>query len=263
MNDVKKRTWLITGISSGLGNAVARAALTHGDVVVGTARNEQDRDAFVALSPARAHGYLLDVTDEDSIGRVVANAEAATGGVDILVNNAGYGLIGAIEEASLEEIRAKFEVNVFGAIAVTQAVLPYMRKRRAGHILNISSTSSLAPWGGTGIYGASKYALEGFGQNLAQEVAELGIKVTNVEPGGLRTDFAGRSLVSTAKQIDDYEGTARDALRSLQGGSRKEAGDPDKAAAAILKMLEAEHPPMHFLLGDDALYYTGNKLGTM
>ena len=260
------RSWFITGISSGLGRAIAQAALDHGDVVVGTARQQADIDAFDALSE-RAIGMMLDVTDEAAIHTVVADAEAKikdlTGGIDILVNNAGYGLIGAVEEASLDEIRAQFEVNVFGAIAVIQAALPFMRGRRAGHIINISSISGLAPWPGTGVYGASKYALEGFAQNLAQEVAELGIHVTNVEPGALRTDFAGRSLITAARQIDDYNGAARDALRTLQGEAARETGDPVKAAQAILKMLEAEKPPLHFLLGADALYYAGDKLGSM
>ena len=260
------RSWFITGISSGLGRAIAQAALDHGDVVVGTARQQADIDAFDALSE-RAIGMMLDVTDEAAIHTVVADAEAKikdlTGGIDILVNNAGYGLIGAVEEASLDEIRAQFEVNVFGAIAVIQAALPFMRGRRAGHIINISSISGLAPWPGTGVYGASKYALEGFAQNLAQEVAELGIHVTNVEPGALRTDFAGRSMVITARTIEDYNGTARDALHTLQGEAARETGDPAKAAQAILKMLEAEKPPLHFLLGADALYYAGDKLGSM
>ena len=256
------RSWFITGISSGLGRAIAQAALDHGDVVVGTARQQADVDAFDALSD-RAIGMMLDVTDEAAIHTVVADAEAKTGGLDILVNNAGYGLIGAVEEASLDEIRAQFEVNVFGAIAVIQAVLPFMRGRRAGHIINISSISGLAPWPGTGVYGASKYALEGFAQNLAGEVAELGIHITNVEPGALRTDFAGRSLITAARQIEDYNGAARDALRTLQDGAARETGDPAKASQAILKMLEAEKPPLHFLLGSDALYYAGDKLGSM
>ncbi|MFN3233581.1 MAG: oxidoreductase [Alphaproteobacteria bacterium] len=263
MTDDKNLNWLITGVSSGLGHALAEAALAQGDVVVGTARNTADIERFEALADGRAHGHLLDVTHDDAITQVVADAESQTGGIDVLVNNAGYGLVGAIEEASLEEIRQQFAVNVFGAIAVTQAVLPFMRKRRTGHVLSISSVSGLAPWAGTGVYGASKYALEGFGQNLAKEVAELGIKVTNVEPGALRTDFAGRSLVTAARQIGDYDGAARDALRTLQDATSRENGDPAKAARAILKMVAADDPPLHFLLGSDALYYAGDKLGSM
>ena len=274
MTSSTPRSWFITGISSGLGRAIAKAALDHGDVVIGTARQQADIDAFEALggvapdrAPDRAIGMMLDVTDEAAILTVVAKAEARaqdlTGGIDILVNNAGYGLIGAVEEASLDEIRAQFDVNVFGAVAVIQAVLPFMRARRAGHIINISSISGLAPWPGTGVYGASKYALEGFAQNLAGEVAELGIHVTNVEPGALRTDFAGRSMITTARQIEDYNGAAREALRTLQDEAARETGDPAKAAGAILKMLEADKPPLHFLLGSDALYYAGDKLGSM
>ncbi len=263
MSDSPKRCWFVTGISSGLGRALAEAALAQGDIVVGTARKAEDIERFEALAADRAFGHILDVTDDAAITQVVSDALSQTGGIDVLVNNAGYGLVGAIEEASLDEIRQQFAVNVFGAIAVTQAVLPSMRKRRAGHILNISSVSGLAPWAGTGVYGASKYALEGFGQNLAKEVAELGIKVTNVEPGALRTDFAGRSLVTAARQIEDYDGAARDALRTLEDATSRENGDPAKAAQAILKMVESENPPMHFLLGSDALYYAGDKLGSM
>lgn len=253
-------TWLITGVSSGFGQALARAFLDRGDVVCGTVRKPEAKAAFEALAPGRAHGFLLDVTDEAQVKAVVAEAEALTGGIDRLVNNAGHGLVGAIEETSLAEIRALFEVNVFGAIAMIQAVLPAMRARKAGTIINITSVSGLAPWSGTAIYGATKYALECVGQTLAQEVGALGITVMNVAPGGFRTDFAGRSLVMSEKLIEDYAETAHQARHTLTNNVGRENGDPALAAAAILKAVESAEPPLHLLLGADALHYAEDHL---
>jgi len=246
--------WFITGVSSGLGRALAKAALADGGVVTGTVRRDADRAAFEALS-AQATGAIMDMADAAAIGRVVGTAEARMGGIDVLVNNAGYGLVGAIEEASLDEMRAQFDVNLFGPLAVIQAVLPGMRARRSGRILNVTSVSGLAAWGGTGIYCASKYALTGATLALAQEVAELGISVTNVAPGGMRTDYSGRSLVLSERTIDDYEGAGHFPRRVLREHLGQESGDPDKTAAAILEVAKAEHPPMHLLLGADAVHY--------
>ena len=261
MSESHTRIWWITGVSSGLGRAVAMAALRLGDHVAGTLRREEDRIAFEALAPGLAHGYLLDVTDHDAVHDTAKRIETDLGPIDILVNNAGYGLVGAIEEASMAEIRAQFDVNFFGAVAVIQAALPSMRARRAGRIINITSVSGLAPWLGTGIYGASKFAMECIGQTLAEEVGPLGIKVTNVEPGGLRTEFAGGSMSFTAREIEDYEATAHEARRIFTDHAGNEPGDPVKAAAAILHIAEAEEPPLHLLLGADALFYVGRKLG--
>ena len=252
--------WLITGVNTGLGQALALAALARGDCVAGAMRDPGDLATFEASAPGRAFGYLLDITDETAMRAVVAAAEAAMGGIDVLVNNAGYGLVGAVEEASLAEIRAQFEVNVFGPIALMQAVLPSMRKRRAGRIINITSISGVAAWAGTGIYCGSKFALEGVAQTLAQEVAELGIKVTNIEPGGMRTDYAGRSLHQTRKVIDDYDGAAREARRILAAHAGHEPGDPARIAQAILQVADAETPPMQLLLGADALHYATRQL---
>jgi NAD(P)-dependent dehydrogenase (short-subunit alcohol dehydrogenase family) len=254
------KNWLITGVSAGLGRALARAALARGDRVVGTVRTAEDLSAFEALSSGHAIGLRLDVTEESSTRKVAAAAEAATGGVDVLVNNAGYGLVGAVEEASLDEIRAQFEVNVFGPIAMIQAVLPFMRGRRAGRIVNITSVSGVATWAGTGIYCGSKFALEGVTQTLAQEVAELGIKVINIEPGGMRTDYARRSLHRTHRIIKDYDGAARDAGRILAEHGGHESGDPERVAAAILKVVDAENPPLQLLLGADAMHYATSQL---
>jgi NAD(P)-dependent dehydrogenase (short-subunit alcohol dehydrogenase family) len=252
--------WLITGVSAGLGQALAKAALARGDKVAGTVRTPEALAAFEALAPHRAFGFLLDVTDETAAHEVAAKAEVATGGLDVLVNNAGYGLVGAVEEASLAEIRAQFEVNVFGPIAMMQAVLPFMRGRRAGRIVNITSVSGVATWAGTGIYCGSKFALEGVAQTLAQEVAELGIKVINVEPGGMRTDYAGRSLHQTQRIIDDYAGAARQARIILAEHGGHESGDPAKVAAAILAVVDAETPPLQLLLGADAMHYANRDL---
>ncbi|HEX7759027.1 MAG TPA: oxidoreductase [Caulobacteraceae bacterium] len=257
------RAWFITGVSSGLGLALAKAVLAAGDTVTGTVRRESDRTAFEALDPERAIGLILDVRDEDAVHAAVHAAQARMGRIDVLVNNAGYGLIGTLEETSLAEMRAQFDVNVFGALCVIQAALPDMRARRAGTILTVTSVSGLAAWGGTALYCASKFALEGATQCLAQEVAELGIKVINIAPGGLRTDFAGRSLVQTQRSLDDYEGAGHFPRRVLSQGAGHENGDPAKAAAAILKILEAEVAPMHLLLGADAVHYATRSAGQL
>lgn len=256
------RTWFITGVSGGLGRALALAALEAGDLVAGTVRKSADRDAFASLGP-KAHGFVADVTDEVAVAAAVAGAEALSDGIDILVNNAGYGLTGAVEETSLDEARAQFEANVFGPLAVLRAALPGMRARRSGHVINITSVSGLAAWSGTGIYCASKFALEGLGEALAQEVAPLGIKVTNVAPGGMRTDYAGRSLTRAAEVIADYADTAHMAPQLLAEHAGQESGDPAKAAAAILKIAGAEDAPLHLLLGEDALHYAMRKMGQM
>ena len=252
--------WFITGVSSGLGRSLAKAVLDDGGRLVGTVRREQDRAALEALSP-NAIGALMDVSDEEAIKRAVAAAEERMGGIDILVNNAGYGLVGAIEEVSLDEMRAQFEVNVFGPLAVIQAALPAMRARGGGRILNVTSVSGTSAWGGTGIYNASKFALTGATLALAQEVAEFGIKVTNVAPGGMRTDYSGRSLVLSERSIDDYEGVGHFPRRVLREHLGQEPGDPDKTAAAILQIAKVDNPPTTLMLGADAVHYATRAAG--
>ena len=253
--------WLITGVSGGLGRALAEAALARGDRVAGTVRKTADLAAFESLAGAgRARGFLADMTDEAAIHAAVEAAEAAIGPLDVLVANAGYGLVGAVEEASLSEVRAQFEVNVFGPIAVMQAVLPHFRARKAGHIIAITSVSGVAVWGGTGIYCGSKHALEGVVRTLAQEVAELGIKVTCVEPGGIRTNFAGGSKTITQARIADYDGVARDAQRIMADHAGHEPGDPAKMAAAILAIAGSAAPPLQLLLGADAIGYASQQM---
>ena len=252
-------TWLITGIGGGLGRALAEAALARGDTVVGTTRKDSDPE-FEALAPGRAHALSVDLTDEASVKAAVAKAEEITGGIDRLVNNAGYGLIGAIEEVSIEEAKALFDVNLFAPLRMLRAVLPYMRARRAGHVVNITSVSGHAPWAGTALYGASKYAMECIGQTLAQEVAPMNIRVTNVAPGGFRTGFAAAGLKIAEADIADYEDVAHFARRSLTEGAGKEKGDPARGAAAILTALDAAEPPLHLFLGEDSLHYAGDQL---
>ncbi len=254
------KAWMITGVSSGFGRAVAEAALGRGDTVVGTVRNETARAAFAALAPGHSLGMLLDVTDEAAVHATVKAAEEATGGIDIVLNNAGYGLVGAVEEATMAEIRAQFEVNVFGAVAVLQAVLPYMRARRAGRLINITSVSGLVGWPSLGIYSGSKFALEGICETLALEVAPLGIKVSMIEPGGFRTEFAKGSRIWTERLIEDYDPTVGQSRRILKEHAGHEIGDPAKVAAAILTVADAAEPPLRLLLGSDALGYMTDKM---
>lgn len=255
--------WFVTGVSRGLGRDLALAALARGDIVAGTVRTQTAATAFDALHPTNAIALIADVTDQPSIDAAVAHVEARHGRIDVLVNNAGFGMVGAIEETSLAQIRDVFETNVFGAIAVIQAVLPGMRAHRAGHIVTITSVSGWAPWAGTAVYGASKFAMECIGRTLAQELAPLGIKVSNVAPGGLRTDFAGPSLRVAAHHIDDYATTAHQAERILTDHAGEEPGDPAKAAQAILALVDADTPPLRLLLGADALGYAEGEIAAM
>lgn len=253
---------MITGASSGLGFAVAKAAVQAGGRVVGCVRRQADAQRIEALG-ANAHAKILDVRMRDAVMRTADEVASEMGQIDIAMNNAGYGLIGPVEEASEAEARAQFDVNFFGALWCLQGVLKHMRKRRSGHILNVTSVSGLAPWAGTGLYTASKYALEGLSQTLHDEVDELGIHVTNVAPGGLRTNFAKGSMVYTQQHIADYDGAARLPQRAYKEGAGKEPGDPDKAAQAILSIAGTDDPPLHLLLGDDAVGYWRGKHESM
>jgi NAD(P)-dependent dehydrogenase (short-subunit alcohol dehydrogenase family) len=257
------RTWFITGVSSGFGKALAERLLANGERVAGTFRTSDGKTQFDALVPGRSLGVLLDVTDEAAVHAGVAEIERQTDGIDVLVNNAGYGLEGALEEVTMTQVRAQFEVNVFGAVAMMQAVLPGMRKRRAGHIINITSMGGLTAFPGVSIYNGSKFALEGISEALAKEVSGLGIKVTIVAPGGFRTDWAGRSMIHVDRAIDDYEKTAGAFRRGLATRNGKQPGDPNKAADAIILVVNTEQPPLHLLLGHDALEYVGQKLGAL
>jgi NAD(P)-dependent dehydrogenase (short-subunit alcohol dehydrogenase family) len=219
-------------------------------------RSEAHRRNFEHLAPGRAFARVLDVTDFAAIDATVASIEQEIGPIDVLLNNAGYGHEGLIEESPLEELRRQFEVNVFGAVAVIKAVLPFMRKRRSGHILNVTSIGGLLAFPGLGYYHGSKFALEGISESLAQEVRGLGIAVTAVEPGAFRTDWAGRSMARQPRTIADYD-TFFDPLREAREKEEngRQRGDPRAAARAMLTFIEQPDPPMHLLLGADAVQW--------
>lgn len=248
-----KKIWLITGVSGGFGRAFGEAAIAAGHTVVGTVRRESDRAAFEALDAQRARAVVLDVTDHPAIDRVIPSLITEFGRIDVLINNAGYGHEGVIEESPLEAMRHQFEVNVFGVVAMTKAVLPYMRRQRSGHIVNLSSMAGYVPLTGIAYYAASKFAIEGFTGVLAKEVGAFGINVTAVAPGSFRTDWAGRSMVRSERSIDDYDVVFDSVRKARQQKSGRQAGDPAQAAQALLALIEAGEPPAHLLLGTDAL----------
>jgi NAD(P)-dependent dehydrogenase (short-subunit alcohol dehydrogenase family) len=247
------RTFLITGVSSGLGRAFATAALEAGHTVVGTVRKPDQIADFEQLAPDRAHARLLDVTDTDAIAPAIAAIEDEIGRIDVLVNNAGYGVEGTFEETTLDTFRHQFDVNVFGVVAVTQAVLPRMRERRAGHILFVTSMGGLRAFPGLAAYHGSKFAVEGIAATLAPEVAPFGIHVTAIEPGSFRTDWAGRSMDRVESTIADYDPLFAPIRERRIDMSGQQLGDPAQAGRALLTVVEAENPPTHLILGSDAL----------
>ncbi|WP_022981563.1 oxidoreductase [Ideonella sp. B508-1] len=248
------KRWLITGVSSGFGNELARAALARGDVVVGTVRQPEQASRFEALAPGRAHAVLLDVTRADAIEPAVREAISRAGQIDVLVNNAGYGLFGAVEEVSDAEARAVMETNFFGALAVTRALIPHLRERRTGHVFNVSSVAGVLGIPGGALYSASKFALEGLSEALVGELRPFGIRVTLVEPGGFRTNFAGGSLRQAARVVEAYADTPAGKTRVQMGQyAGHEPGDPAKAARAILQVADAPNPPVRLVLGQDAV----------
>lgn len=254
------KRWIITGGARGLGHVIAEAALARGDAVCGTVRNAAAQTAFEALAPGRSHAVICDMSDDAAVRSAVSAAINALGGADVLVNNAGYGLVGAVEEASVEEIRSQFAVNVFGPFAAIQAVLPTLRAQGSGRIINISSVSGVATWAGTGVYCASKHALEGLTQTLADEIAPFGVKVVNLQPGGIRTDFAGASMTLARRRIAEYGSPARDAETILAGHAGHEPNDPARIASVVLMVADHENPPRELLLGADALHYATQKM---
>ncbi|MGF6840961.1 NAD(P)-dependent dehydrogenase (short-subunit alcohol dehydrogenase family) [Paraburkholderia youngii] len=257
------KTLLITGVSSGFGRALAQEALATGHKVVGTVRTAQAKREFESLSANAAWGRVLDVTDFDAIDGVVAEIEASVGPIDVLVNNAGYGHEGIMEESPLPEMRRQFDVNVFGAVAMMKAVLPFMRERRRGHIVNITSMGGYITMPGITYYCGSKFALEGISEALGKEVKPFGIAVTAVAPGSFRTDWAGRSMTRTPRSIPDYDDIFDPIRQAREEKSGKQLGDPRKAARAMLAAIAAEHPPAHLLLGSDALGLVRDKLSAL
>ena len=257
------RTFLITGVSSGLGRAFAEGALHAGHRVIGTVRRSDDAEAFAALAPDRAHPLVLDVTDYDAIPAAVADVERQAGVIDVLVNNAGYGHEGALEESAIDDLQRQFAANVFGPVAMMKAVLPGMRERRRGHIVNVTSMGGFITMPGISFYCGSKFALEGISEALGKELAGFGIRVTALAPGQFRTDWAGRSMERTPRTIADYDAVMDPIRAARQAKSGNQPGDPAKAAAALLALVESEKPPVRLFLGEDALELVEQKLEAM
>lgn len=255
--------WLITGSSSGLGLALAKAVLARGWRAVLTARRPEELAGLAAAHPGRALALRLDVTDGASVEQAVAGAEARFGRIDVLANAAGYGYLAAIEEGEDAGVRAQFETNVFGLLAVTKRVLPGMRARRSGHVVNFSSLGGLVAFAATGYYHATKFAVEALSESLWHEVGPLGIRVTIVEPGAFRTEWAGRSMIDSPVVIGDYAETAGRRRASTRATSGTQPGDPVRAAAAIIKAVEAVDPPLRLLLGAPALKVAHARLNAL
>ena len=248
-----KPVWFITGCSTGLGRALAQRVLEHGHRAVATARNPMQLDDLVSAYPSATLSVALDVADAAQVSAAVSQAEQAFGRIDVLVNNAGYGYLAAVEEGEDDEVRAMFETNFFGLVALTKRVLPGMRARGRGHIVNISSVGGFVGNPSSGYYNATKFAVEGLSEALSKEVEPLGIRVTVVEPGPFRTDWAGRSLKQARNPMDAYAKTAGARRAEIAGRSGKQAGDPQRAADAIIEAVESASPPLNLVLGKDGL----------
>lgn len=258
MNNTK--IFLITGASSGLGRAFAEAAMDAGHTVVGTVRREDDRVAFEAMHTHRARAVITDVTHFDALAPIIQKVEKEIGPIDVLINSAGYGHEGTLEESPLAELIRQFEVNVFGAVAMIKAVLPFMRARRRGHIINITSMAGHMSMPGIAYYSGSKFALEGISEALAKEVHGFNIKVTAIAPGSFRTEWAGRSMVRSERSLADYDAVFEPVRKRRQEYSGHQAGDPVMAAQALLYIVDSDNPPTHLLLGNDALELVGERL---
>ncbi|MGB5828262.1 MAG: oxidoreductase [Pseudomonas mandelii] len=248
-----KRVWLITGASRGIGARIAAAALANGDAVVATARDASSVTQRFGTQPALL-AVSLDVTNE---AQGIAVAKAAIehfGRIDVLVNNAGFGLLGAVEEASADEVRRVYETNVFGLLNITRAVLPYMRAARSGHVINLSSVGGYRSGPGFGVYCSTKFAVEGLSEALHAELAPVGVKVTVVEPGYFRTEFLeGNSLVESPSTIADYDSTAGEVRKIAKAVTLNQPGDPDKLAQTMIILVEAKKAPLRLPLGSDCV----------
>jgi len=254
------RVWFITGTSTGFGYLLAEEALKRGERVIATARDVSKLSRLARKYPDRIHTLTLDVTNPNEITSIAQQGIAAFGHVDTLVNNAGYGVNGAIEEVSEDEFEPMFQTNVYGLIRVTRAFLPHFRQRRSGHIFNLSSIGGLIGSPGWGFYNATKFAVEGLSEALAEEMKPLGVHVTVVEPGPFRTDFLGRSSKLARRQLRDYATTAGKAREYLKTQSGKQPGDPQKAVEAIITAANSPKPPLHLILGQVALTRFRHKL---
>ncbi|WHY00490.1 oxidoreductase [Neobacillus sp. DY30] len=254
MMSKKQKVWFITGASRGIGLEIVKAVLDSGDIVVATVRNSVELLSDKLANPKNLSVVVMDVTNEQQTLKAVNETIEKYGKIDILVNNAGYGLLAAVEESSTDEARKNFETNVFGLLNVTRAVLPYMRKERSGHVINISSIGGLSGFIGWGVYGATKFAVEGLTESLALELAPLGIKATVVAPGFFRTDFLDNSsLIQSSNIIPDYDETVGEMRRIANHINKKQPGDPVKLAKAIVLLGNAKEAPVHLPLGSDTL----------
>jgi NAD(P)-dependent dehydrogenase (short-subunit alcohol dehydrogenase family) len=252
-NSQTNQIWFITGVSSGFGKSIAKVAAQRGYKVYGSVRKDEQIEEFNNLVAGHTYGVKLDVTNHDQVHAAISHILDREGKIDVLINNAGFGLGGSVEEVSMDQIREQLETNFFGAVAVTKAVLPSMRTHKSGHIIQISSIAGFRSNPSFGIYSASKFALEGISEALYSEVKPFGVKVTIVEPGAFRTDFAGRSLKPVESKLDEYDSTVGEVGRRIQGMDGKQQGDPEKAAIAIVQIAEAQNPPLRLPLGKDSL----------
>lgn len=257
------KVWFITGCSTGFGRHLAQEALAKGEKVAVTARNISDVKDLTGQYPETALAITLDVTKPELVTSAVKEAVAKFGTIDVLVNNAGIGYFGAIEESEEEQVRRMFEINFFGLAAVTKEVLPILRKQRSGHIINISSVGGSVAFPGVGMYNATKFAVTGYSEALAKELAPLGIKVTVIAPSGFRTDWAGRSANDSKIKIDDYQTTAHTNQGTIRGYSGSQPGDPVRAAQAIIKIVETPDAPVRLFLGAGALKGIRSKIEEM
>lgn len=257
---MENKIWFITGVSSGLGRHLAEQAARMGHTVIGTVRNKEQLQDVNDLVDGKTFGVQMDVNNHTEVKEVITSVVEKYGRIDVLVNNAGYGYVGAIEEAGMEDVREQMETNFFGALAVTQAVLPVMRAQKSGHIIQISSQAGVSSAPGLGIYNASKYALEGFSEALYKETTPLGIHVSLVEPGPFRTEWAGRSMKHAPLTIEDYTATAGKVKQNLELVNGRQPGDPVKAALAIIKLTTADAPPLRLALGKGSVDTIRRKL---
>jgi len=256
------KTWLITGCSTGFGSILAEAVLARGDTLVATARTASSLDGLAGRYPGAVRTAALDVTKPGDAAAAVALAEGAFGKLDILVNNAGHGFLGAVEEGAPDEYRPLFETNVFGLIETTRAALPALRRTGGGRIVNLSSTAGIAGRAGSGYYCATKFAVEGLSEALAEEVAPFGIAVIIVEPGPFRTDFLGRSINAAKLRLPAYDATAGKMRSYRDSNDGQQDGNPRKAVAVILKAVDADEPPLHLPLGERAYSVARAKLAS-
>lgn len=251
------RTWFITGVSRGLGLALAKAATAEGDRVIGTVRQETPS---WAADDGQVRLLRGDLSDPDQIASIAREAFDLAGKIDVVVNNAGYGLLGSVEDSTDEELVSLFAVNVFAPVRIVRAALPYLRAQGSGHIVNITSVAGRAPSIGAALYSATKHAMEGFSASLAEEVAPLGIKVTAVAPGQLRTDFLADGSIRRSRTADpSYKESVGRVVSTLDRVNHNQLGDPDRAARAILAAVQTDKPPRHLLLGSDALRRARDK----